>query len=109
MLVHVRLCSVQRILPNRKCGRKQDEAQLRDKRCIGFGSWSAVHSVAGGGKIIDCSRGTVRGKKRWYFEYGVCLGRRRSGMLGVGLEDLSGRYLLEWMPLHTMRRAANVG
>ena len=30
-------------------------------------------------------------------------------MLGVGWEDLSGRYLLEWMPLHAARRAANVG
>ena len=30
-------------------------------------------------------------------------------MLGVGWEDLSGRYLLEWMPLHRARRAANVG
>ena len=30
-------------------------------------------------------------------------------MLGVGWENLSGRYLLEWMPLPTARRAANVG
>ena len=28
-------------------------------------------------------------------------------MLGVGWEDLSGQYLLEWMPLQTTRRAAN--
>ena len=30
-------------------------------------------------------------------------------MLGVGSEDMSGGYLLEWMALHTGRRAANVG
>ena len=30
-------------------------------------------------------------------------------MLGVGWEDLTGRCLLEWMPLHRARRAANVG
>ena len=30
-------------------------------------------------------------------------------MLGVGWEDLSGRYLLEWMPVHRSRRAGNVG
>ena len=30
-------------------------------------------------------------------------------MLGVGWEDLSGRYLLEWMPLHRAGRAADVG
>ena len=29
-------------------------------------------------------------------------------MLGVVLEDLGGGYLLEWMILHTARRAANV-
>ena len=29
-------------------------------------------------------------------------------MLGVGSEDMSGRYLLEWMALHMARRAANV-
>ena len=30
-------------------------------------------------------------------------------MLGVASEDLIGRYLLEWMALHTARQAANVG
>ena len=30
-------------------------------------------------------------------------------MMGVGYESLSRRYLLEWMPLRTARRAANVG
>ena len=30
-------------------------------------------------------------------------------MLGVGWVGLSGRYLLEWMPLHRTGRAANVG
>ena len=30
-------------------------------------------------------------------------------MLGVGWEDLTGRYLLEWMALHTAGRAADVG
>ena len=30
-------------------------------------------------------------------------------MLGAGWEDLSDRYLLEWMPLLQARRAANVG
>ena len=30
-------------------------------------------------------------------------------MLGVGWEDLSGVYLLEWMALHARRRASNVG
>ena len=30
-------------------------------------------------------------------------------MLGVGWENLSGRYLLEWMALHAARRAGNVG
>ena len=30
-------------------------------------------------------------------------------MLAVGYEDLSWRYLLEWMPLHRARGAANIG
>ena len=30
-------------------------------------------------------------------------------MLGVGWEDLTGGYLLEWMALHRTRRAVNVG
>ena len=30
-------------------------------------------------------------------------------MLGVGWEDLSDRYLLEWMPLHRARGVADVG
>ena len=30
-------------------------------------------------------------------------------MLGIGWEDLSGRYLLECMPLQTTRQATNVG
>ena len=29
-------------------------------------------------------------------------------MFGVGWEDLSGRYLLEWMALQKTRQAANV-
>ena len=29
-------------------------------------------------------------------------------MLGVGQEDLSDGYLLEWVPLHMARRAANL-
>ena len=49
------------------------------------------------------------GKTWWVIEYGFCLGRRRSGMLGVGQQDLTGGHLLEWMPLHMARRAANVG
>ena len=43
VMVHARLCSVQRILPRRECAKMQDEAHMRGKRCIGFGSWSAVH------------------------------------------------------------------
>ena len=30
-------------------------------------------------------------------------------MLGVGWEDFSVRYLLEWMPLYRARRAADAG
>ena len=30
--------------------------------------------------------------------------KEHNGMLGIGEEDLSGRYLLEWMPLHKARR-----
>ena len=30
-------------------------------------------------------------------------------MLRVGWEDLTGRCLLEWMPLRRARRAANIG
>ena len=29
-------------------------------------------------------------------------------MLGVGWEDLTGRYLLEWMPLHRARRTTKI-
>ena len=47
-------------------------------------------------------------KTRRVCEYGFPLGRSRSGMLGVGSEDLGGQYLLEWMALHMARRAANV-
>ena len=49
---------------------------------------------AGGGKIevMQCK---ACDNNQWLFEYGFCLRRRRSGMLGVGEEDLTGRYLLE--------------
>ena len=50
LLVHARLCSILRILPHRKCGKKRDETQLRVKHCIGFGSSSVVYFVAGAGK-----------------------------------------------------------
>ena len=43
VLVHASVCSIQRILPHRKCAEMQDEAQRRVKHCIGFGSCSAVH------------------------------------------------------------------
>ena len=43
VLVHVRLCSVQRILPRRGCALMQDEALQRVKYYIGFGRCSAVH------------------------------------------------------------------
>ena len=29
-------------------------------------------------------------------------------MLGVGWEDLTGRYLLEWMPLHGAKRTTKI-
>ena len=51
VVVHARLCSVQRILPNRKCALMQYEAQLCVKHCIGFGSCSPVHCVRGGGNL----------------------------------------------------------
>ena len=43
LLVHARLCSVQRILPRRECALMQYEAHVRAKHSIGFGSWSSVH------------------------------------------------------------------
>ena len=43
VLVHARLCRVQRILPHRMCASMQDEAELRVKECIGCLSCSAVH------------------------------------------------------------------
>ena len=52
LLVRARLCSVQRILPHRKCGKKRDEAQLRVKLCSGFGSSSVVYFVAVGGSKV---------------------------------------------------------
>ena len=51
VLVHARLCSIQHILPHRKCGKKRDEAQLRVKHCIGFGSCSVVYWLAGREKL----------------------------------------------------------
>ena len=50
VLVYAMLCSVQRILPHRKWGKKRNEAQLHVKRCIGCGSSSVVYFVAGAGK-----------------------------------------------------------
>ena len=43
LLVHARLCSVQRILRRSECVQKQDEAHVRVEDCIGFGSCSGVH------------------------------------------------------------------
>ena len=43
LLVHARLCSVQRILPNIRSRRMRDQAQLRVSPCTGFGICSAVH------------------------------------------------------------------
>ena len=51
LLVHARLCSILRILPHRKCGKKRDETQLRVKHCIGFGSSRVVYGRGGGGKL----------------------------------------------------------
>ena len=43
LLVDARLCSFERILPHRKWAQMQDEAELRVKHCIGFGSCSVVY------------------------------------------------------------------
>ena len=43
VVVHARLCSVQRILPHRMCAKMQDEAHIRVKHCIGYGSCSVVY------------------------------------------------------------------
>ena len=43
LLVRSRLCSVQRMSPNRMCAQMQDEAQRRVEHCIGFGSCSVVY------------------------------------------------------------------
>ena len=43
LLVHARLCSVQRILPRRKCAQMHDQVHMRVKDWIGYGSWNAVH------------------------------------------------------------------
>ena len=43
LLVHGRLCSVQRILPRRQCAKMQDEGHTPVKDWIRFGSRSAVH------------------------------------------------------------------
>ena len=51
VLVHARLCSVQRILPRSKCAQMQNQAYMGVKHCIGFGGCSAVHCVEGGGKL----------------------------------------------------------
>ena len=51
VLVHVRLCSVQRILPRREYAEMQDEAYMPVSRSSGFGSCSAVYCVEGGGKL----------------------------------------------------------
>ena len=42
-VVHARLCSVQRMSPNRMCAQMQDEAQRRVEHCIGFGSCSVAY------------------------------------------------------------------
>ena len=52
VLVHARLCSIERLLAHRKCGKKRDEAQLRVKHCSGFGSSSVVYFVAVGGSKV---------------------------------------------------------
>ena len=51
VLVHARVCSVQRILPHRTCAKMQEEAQRRVEHCIGFGSCRHVLCVGGGGKV----------------------------------------------------------
>ena len=43
LVFHARLCSVQRMSPNRMCAQMQDEAQRRVEHCIGFGSCSVVY------------------------------------------------------------------
>ena len=50
LVFHARLYSVQPILPRSMCAQMQDEAQRRVKHCMGFGSCSVVHCVAGGWK-----------------------------------------------------------
>ena len=55
LLVHARLCSIQRILPHRMCAYMQDEARLSVKHCIEFGSCSVPYWLAGWGKLIGGS------------------------------------------------------
>ena len=43
VLVHVRLCSVQRTFRRSKCAQMQVVAHVCVEHCIGFGSCSAVH------------------------------------------------------------------
>ena len=49
LLVHARLCSVQRILLRSWCAYMQAEPHMRAKDWIGFGSWSVLHCVGYGG------------------------------------------------------------
>ena len=43
LVFHARLCSVQRMSPNRMCAQMQDHDHLRVEHCIGFGSCSVVY------------------------------------------------------------------
>ena len=43
VVVHARLCSVQRILPRSWCACMKDQARMRVNDCTRFVSWSAVH------------------------------------------------------------------
>ena len=51
VLVHARVCSVQRILPHSWCGLMQDVAHRRVKHSNGFGNCIVVFWQAGAGKL----------------------------------------------------------
>ena len=60
LLISASVCSLTRILPWRGYEKMQDEVNTPVKDFIGFGSWSAVHSVGaegtlhGGKSSVEC-------------------------------------------------------
>ena len=85
VVVHATLCSVQHIFSRRQCGHK---CKIRLSCVLNTALDLAAAALRSAWRVRGSYVGEIKcegcDKQRRFFEYGLCLGSRRGGRLGVG-------------------------